>query len=70
MIVILKGCGFSVGQDFARAAADIPLTIDAKAYAPGGHVVGDIAGDAASSLGFMRRPVVRVCVRRQHVAEV
>jgi hypothetical protein len=64
---IKAGCGFNAGpsmQDFARAAADTPLELAPKEYARPGHVIGYIAGNPASSLGFLRPARVRVHVRK------
>ena len=64
---ILQGFGFTVGQDFARARANIALEIDASAFPQKGYVFGWIAGDKASALGFLRgnaQGKVRVCVRK------
>lgn len=66
---IPKGVGFDVGQNFARAWADLPIDIKPDEYAKPGHVIGYIPGDPASSLGFLRSPRVRVHVRRAHLEE-
>ncbi len=61
---IKKGYGFHVDYDFTRATRDIPITIDPDAYAKPGNVVGIIAGDPDSPLGFMRRDKIRVHVTK------
>ena len=63
MQYILKGYGFHVGNDFARARTDTPIELAPKEYAKPGHVIGYICGDAASPLGFMRSLRVRVHVQ-------
>jgi hypothetical protein len=62
---IMKGFGFNVGQDFARAVEDMPIEIDAE---DARTVYGYVAGNPTSSLGFMRAPRVRVRVDKRCVA--
>lgn len=69
MTHIIKGWGFDVGQDFARAVEDTPIEIDESAYAKPGHVVGYIAGNPKSTLGFLRHPKVRVHVQKQALSD-
>ena len=66
MTHIMKGFGFNVGYDFARAERDIPIEIDAQ---DARTVYGYIAGNPASPLGFLRATRVRVRVDRRCVAE-
>lgn len=61
---IKKGYGFSVGQDFARAWNDLPITIDPDAYTKPGFVVGTITGNMGSALGFLRHTSIRVHVTK------
>ena len=57
MATLIRGWGFNVGQDFARAIEDTPIKI---VETRGSTVYGDIAGDPNSSHGFMRAPRIRV----------
>lgn len=52
--IIGKGWGFDVGQDFARAAADLPCMLAPGEYARGGCAIAYILPDPASRLGFLR----------------
>jgi hypothetical protein len=63
---IKAGNGFDVGQDFNRVMVDTPITLAPTEYARPGNVIGYIAGNPASNLGFMRAPRVRVHMRRQY----
>jgi hypothetical protein len=63
---IMKGFGFNVGYDFARADQDIPIEIDGE---DARTVYGYIAGNPGSALGFMRAPRVRVRVDRRCIAK-
>ena len=66
MAHIIKGWGFTVGGDFARAAADTPVRLAPSEHAKPGHVIGYIAGNPKSGLSFLRTmPEVRVHVLRQ-----
>ena len=65
---IKAGYGFNVGYDFARAKTDTPIEIDEKAYAKPGYVIGYIAGDPQSTLGFMQSKRVRVHVQKDCLA--
>ena len=69
---IKAGWGFNVGQDFARTVIDTPIDVAPKEYAKLGYVIGYIAADPASSLGFLRgfggKPV-RVHVRKDALNE-
>ena len=69
MTYIKHGCGYHVGQDFNRANGLTPIDLAPGEHASPGHVIGYIAGDPASRLGFMRRDIVRVHVRRDHLVE-
>ena len=60
---IPAGTGFDVGANFARARTDTPITLEPREYAKPGYVIGYIAGDKASALGFMRADRVRVHVQ-------
>lgn len=51
---IKAGYGFSVGQNFARATKDTPIRLAPSEYAVKGNVIGYIAPDPDSSLGFLR----------------
>jgi hypothetical protein len=65
---IMKGFGFNVGYDFARADQDIPIEIDGS---DARTVYGYIAGNPGSALGFLRAPArVRVRVDRRCVAGI
>jgi hypothetical protein len=65
---IMKGFGFNVGYDFARADQDIPIEIDGS---DARTVYGYIAGNPESTLGFLRAPArVRVRVDRRCVAGI
>jgi hypothetical protein len=66
---IKAGHGFDVGQDFDRVMVDTPITLAPGEYARPGNVIGYIAGDIQSPLGFMRTPRVRVHVRRSGIIE-
>jgi len=66
---IKKGWGFNVDYDFARAAENTPIELAPTEYAKPGHVIGYIAGNPASSLGFLRRARVRVHVRKDALGE-
>jgi len=66
---IKSGYGFDVGYDFARAGADMPIELAPKEYAKPGYVIGYVAGDSASRLGFMRAARVRVHVRKDAIGE-
>jgi hypothetical protein len=64
---IKQGFGFHVGYDFARAADDTAIEIDAGAFPQKGYVLGWIKGNPKSALGFLRGGRdgrVRVCVRK------
>jgi hypothetical protein len=52
-MIIKQGFGFTVGQDFARAAANIPIDVDREAKHPR-CIFGWIAGDERSPHGFLR----------------
>lgn len=64
---IKAGFGFTVCQDFARAAADTPITLAPNEYAKPGHVIGYIAGNPQSPLAFLRPTRVRVHVRKDGI---
>ena len=64
MTHIKAGWGFNVGNDFARAKVDTPIELAPNEYAKPGNVIGYIAGDPDSPLGFMRSARVRVHVQR------
>jgi hypothetical protein len=66
MAYIKQGYGFNVGQDFARAAKDMPIEIRVR---QGGFTYGTIAGNPESILGFMRMPTVSVKVPNSGIAE-
>ena len=68
-IYIKAGYGFDVGADFTRAIADTPIELSPKEYAKPNCVIGYIAGDPKSALGFMRDARVRVHVRRDALGE-
>lgn len=74
MKTILKsGWGFDVGQNFARATVDTPIEVAVKEYAKPGCVIGYIAEDPKSNLGFLRHGTngkVRVHCRLDAVKEV
>jgi hypothetical protein len=65
MTYIMKGYGFNVGNDFARADRDIPIEI---AGSDARTVYGYIAGNPQSTLGFMRTPRIFVRVDRSCIA--
>jgi hypothetical protein len=69
MIYIKAGFGFDVGQDFSRVAADTQIELAPGEYAKPGHVIGYIAGNPSSKLGFMQSPRVRVHLRRSGIIE-
>ena len=69
MRYIRAGWGFTVGQDFSRARVDTPIEVAPSEYAKPHHMIGYIAGDKNSSLGFMRSERVRVHVRRDALIE-
>lgn len=48
---------------------DTPISLAPNGCAKPGNVIGYIAGDPASNLGFMRTPRVRVHVRRAAIGE-
>jgi len=69
---IKAGWGFNVQQDFARAKVDTPIELAPSEYAKPGHVIGYIAEDAKSSLGFLRygsKGKVRVHARLDSIGE-
>jgi len=53
---LLPGHGFDVGQNFARAPKDTetPIELSPTEYAKPGHVIGYIAENPNSSLGFLK----------------
>lgn len=68
MIMYIKaGWGFNVGQDFARAQSDTPIELAPDEYAQGGNLIGYIAGNPKSTLGFMRPARIRVHVPKQAI---
>ncbi len=67
---ILKGYGFDVGANFARAAFDTPIELAPADYAKPGHVIGYIAGNPASVFSFMRGDRVRVHVLKSAIVEL
>lgn len=69
MAHILAGWGFDVGQNFARASENTPIELAPKEYARAGCVIGYIAGNPESRLGFMRSARVRVHVQKRAIAE-
>jgi hypothetical protein len=69
MTYIKAGNGFDIGQNFARATENTPIKLAPGEYAKPGNVIGYIAGNPASHLGFMRAPLVRVHVRRSAIGE-
>ena len=69
MTYIKQGYGFTVGGDFARAKVDTTIELAPKEYAKPGHVIGYIAGDPQSPLGFMRSKSVRVHVQTAALGE-
>ncbi len=48
------GFGFEVGQNFARAKADVEVALAPTEYARPGCVIGYIAEDPQASLGFLK----------------
>lgn len=54
MKILKKGYGFEVGQNFARATQDTPITLVPSEYAKPGCVIGYIAENPSSSLGFLK----------------
>jgi hypothetical protein len=69
---IKSGWGFDVGQNFARATVDTPIEIAPQEYAKPGHVIGYLAENPASSLGFLKyghNGKVRVHVRKDSIGE-
>jgi hypothetical protein len=68
MPYIKQGFGFNVEQDFARAWADLPLREVTPADHPQ-YVHGVIDGNPASQLSFLRRPIVRVYVKKSCIAD-
>lgn len=71
--VIKSGWGFNVGEDFARAKSDIPITLSPAEYARPNCVIGYIQADPSSSLGFLRhggQKGVRVHVQKSALKEV
>ena len=69
MHYIKAGNGFDVGQDFARAVTDTAIELAPQEYAKPGNIIGYIAGDPTSKLGFMRRDRIRVHVRKSAIIE-
>ena len=69
MTYIKAGYGFDVGQDFDRVTVDTPIDLAPSEFAKPGNVIGYIAGNPTSKLGFMRAPRVRVHVRRSAIGE-
>jgi hypothetical protein len=67
---IIKGNGFDVGADFARASEDTPIELAPHEHARPHHVVGYIAGNPESKLGFMRAARVRVHVQKRALGEI
>lgn len=72
---IKKGWGFHVGQDFARATSDFPVELAENEYAGAPrYVIGYIAANPASTLGFLRNGdrngKVRVQLDRVSVGEL
>lgn len=63
---IMKGFGFNVGHDFARATEDTPIDVDGS---DARTVYGYIKGNPNSSLGFMRAGRIRVRVDKRCVAD-
>lgn len=51
---LIEGWGFDVGANFARATKNTPIRLAPCEYAKPGHVIGYIAPDPTSSLGFLR----------------
>ena len=52
---IKSGWGFDVGNNFGRVSADTPVELAESEYAGGPRwVIGYIAENPASSLGFLR----------------
>jgi hypothetical protein len=70
MAHIKAGWGYHVGQDFNRAGnTNVEIELAPKEYAKPGNVIGYIAGDPKSNLGFMRAARVRVHVTKQAIGE-
>jgi hypothetical protein len=67
--ILLAGHGFDVGQDFGRAALDMPADLDRSQYAKPGCVIAYIDANPASSLGFLkygdRNGKIRIHAREQ-----
>jgi hypothetical protein len=66
MTYIKAGHGFNVGQDFSRVMVDTPAELAPAEYAQPGHVIGQIADDPSSKLGFMHALLLRVH-RSEHI---
>jgi hypothetical protein len=60
-IYIKQGFGFNVGRDFTRTDQDTLLEVDSER---GRFLLGHIAGNPESSLGFLRPERVYVSVRK------
>lgn len=69
-LMIGAGNGFDVGCDFTRLTVDVAVELAPAEHARPGYVIGYIAGDAASPLGFMRAARVRVHVRKSALISV
>ncbi len=68
MVFIKAGTGINVGNDFTRLTEDTPIEIDTKAYKRRSFdVVGTIAGQPDSKLGFMRSARVRVLTELKYL---
>jgi hypothetical protein len=52
--ILKAGWGFDVGQDFARAAKDTPVTLAPEEYAKPGCIIAYMPPAPESNLGFMR----------------
>ena len=66
--VLKSGWGFDIGQNFARASKDTPIRLAPEEFAKPGHVIGYIAPDPTSSLGFLRYGAeIRIHVRKDAV---
>ena len=70
MAYIKQGYGFTVCQDFARATVDTPIELAVDEFAKPGYIIGYIAGNPESKLGFLRHARIRVHVLRSAIGGI
>lgn len=66
---IRKGWGFTVQQNFARAAEELPCRLSPSEYAKPGHTIAYIKANPESNLGFLKHGdengEIRIHVKKQ-----